>query len=464
MYKQQFRIIFALILISVFLIGCATVIPEEDSIEEVSEAITQPSDGEDALLPARFTIAADEELQVPISALYGALFGGETPVFVNTEADLIATNSASQFVGRPTVQATFLPGSVLIPEIESLDVNMFIEFAISPEGQQVLIDLGELPDTVTTTDQAGNRIEIQQPIRRVISAFGPATSIVYSVGAMDRLVAASYTGAGDPQGASVMERIDPRFPTLVGDDYFSRQNFNIEEAATLAPDFIIGSARSTWLDVVEQLEINVFLMDAETPEQLKETVLLLGDLFGPHSSAQAQAWNAYYDFVIETITNQIGDVPSEEKIRVLFTGTEPLRVASGDMYQTDIITAAGGISVSAELMGFWNDVNMEQVAIWDPDVIIVPPYGGASVEAITESAEWQILSAVQNRRVYRMPRLVAPWDTPGPDSVMGVVWMAELLYPELIEFSCGTEAEYFYNTFLNYAISGEEIAAICVVQ
>ena len=482
MKKQQFRIIFILILISIVIIGCTSAATEElpqeteqevvvqlpvdeiEEVEEISEDNDQLQVEEEFLPEARFTISAEVELQVPITALYEAFFEGETPVFIDADADLIATRSISEIVGRPIVEATFLPGSVLVPGVETLDVLRFINFAISPEGQQILINAGDLPAVIFITDQVGNTLEIQQPVQRIISAFGPATSIVYSIGAKESLVAASFTGAGDPQGASVMERIDPRFPTLASDDFFSRQNFNIEEAATLDPHLIIGSARSSWLDVVDQLGISVFLMDAETPQQLKETVRLIGEMFGPHSSAQAQAWIDYYDFIITEISDQIGDLSPEERVKVLFTGTEPLRVASGDMYQTDIIEAAGGISVSADLLGFWNDVNLEQIAIWDPDIIIVPPYGGASVEAIIESTEWQILTAVQNGRVYRMPRLVAPWDTPGPDSVMGIVWMVEQLYPGLTTFSCETEAEYFYNTFLNYPISGDEIAAICLVE
>ena len=65
--------------------------------------------------------------------------------------------------------------------------------------------------------------------------------------------------------------------------------------------------------------------------------------------------------------------------------------------------------MSVELSGYWNDVDLEQIAIWDPDVIIVPPYGGATVETITESPEWQILNAVQSGHVYQMPN----WSFPG---------------------------------------------------
>ncbi len=131
------------------------------------------------------------------------------------------------------------------------------------------------------------------------------------------------------------------------------------------------------------------------------------------------------------------------------------------MYQSRIIEFAGGISASGELQGYWNDVNLEQIAIWDPDIIIVPSYGGASVEAITDSEAWQILDAVQEGRVYQMPKLVAPWDTPAPDSVLGIVWLGELLHPNLIEVECVEEAEYFYSTFYDYRITQEELDIVC---
>jgi iron complex transport system substrate-binding protein len=462
---SNFRVIFVLFLVSIMTMGCTAPIIPNLATEATEPLITADlSTEEPSGQPARFTIQADPVLQATLAALYEAIYPGETPIFVESGADLIATKSEPVWNGRPSVERWFLQDSVLIPEADMPDVRDFIDFAISPDGQQVLIDLGELPTVVSLTDQAGNTLEIEQPVRRLISAYGPSTAIVYSVNAGDRLVAASFLGARDPQGAAAMERIDTRFPDLIGDDYFSQSEFNLEYAATLEPDLVIGGARSGWADSVSQLGIQVFLMEAETPDQLKEAVLLIGQLFGPHAASQAKAWVAYYDWVIEINLKDMSDLTQEDRVRVLFTGTEPLRVASGEMYQTDIIEAAGGISVSEDLLGYWNDVNLEQVAIWNPDLIIVPPYGGASVSAITDSLEWQILPAVQSGKVYRMPKLVVPWDTPAPDSVLGIIWMADQLNPGLISLDCGEEAAYFYQTFYNYAISGDEIAAICTIE
>ena len=472
---KQIRVVIFLIVLGIFLIGCSGNLVDEQPVLEIDEVVepTQVEEEQqveepeiiDAPSPAgRFTIMADAPLQAAVTALYEAFFDGENPLFVEDNPDLIASMPLPSNATRPILYPTFLPEAVLITITDNEDVRNFVEFAISPDGQQVLIEIGSLPAMLTLTDQAGNQVEISQPVRRVISAYGPATAIVYSVNGGDSLVSASFLGARDPQGAAAMERIDPRFPDLIGDDFFSQQEFNIEQAAMLEPDVIIAGSRSAWVDTAETLGIPVFLMEAETPEQLQEAVLLIGQLFGPHATAQAQAWVDYYNMVITAVQEQLGEISTDVRQRILFTGTEPLRVASGEMYQTDIIEAAGGVSVSAELSGYWNDINLEQVAIWDPEMIIVPPYGGASVEAITESGEWQILQAVQEGQVFRMPKLVVPWDTPAPDSVLGIIWMAELINPDQLDLSCRTETEYFYSTFYNYSISSDEIAAICAFE
>jgi iron complex transport system substrate-binding protein len=145
---------------------------------------------------------------------------------------------------------------------------------------------------------------------------------------------------------------------------------------------------------------------------------------------------------------------------VLFTGSQRTRVASGAMYQTALIEAAGGSSVTANLSGYWNDVGVEQVLVWDPEWILVPPYGGASVAAVLEDAEWGLMDAVRAERVVRMPKLVAPWDTPTPDSVLAVVWLAEVLHPGA-ELACADEVAFFYPRFYDYPISDDEVAELC---
>jgi iron complex transport system substrate-binding protein len=457
----------------------AAAVPVAETVEEGTAQSAEPVEvvEEEAALPAEeqaetgggepasnalFTIQAPDDLRPALTALYGAAHDGELPAF-SEQGDLMAVASPDLFSECDFDRVFYyLPDTGLVQTSDSQAALEFAEFVISPDGQQALIDAGLLAAVVTVTDQAGNTVEIPQPVRRVINAYGPSVYYLYAVGVESRLVAATYLGAKtiDSAGGQTMTLIDPRYPEIVSQAATANES-GVEEIAALEPDVVFTKAGSAWIDAVTEVGIPVFIYAAETPEQVKEATLITGEIFGPQALARAEAWVAYYDSIFEAVVNQTEGLSQEDRVKVLFTGTDPLRVASGDMYQTILIDAGGGISVSAELTGSWNDVNLEQVVLWNPDVILVPPYGGASVEAITESPEWQVLEAVQEGRVYQVPQLVAPWDTPGPDSVLAVVWMAQLLYPDVVDLSCDAEAEYFYHTFYEYDLSPEETARMC---
>jgi iron complex transport system substrate-binding protein len=410
---------------------------------------------------APFTLAADPDLRPAVSALYAAWSGG-APDFVESGApDLLATRDRAalpdDFRGVPP---HFLPDAFFVFATDKLLAEEFARFAVSPDGQAALIAAGFLPASVTVTDQAGNAVEIAQPVRRAISPFSLTTYLFYALNSADRLVAGGYLGARTPVGAARMTAIDPRFPELSGYTMNQRE-INIEQVALLEPDVIFTSARSAWLDTVAELNIPVVLFQGESPERLIDSLRIAGAVLGPNAAAHAEGWIAYYQSILDTVTAGTADLDDPARPGVLLVGEDALRVISGEMYQTSVIEAAGGRSVSAELSGYWTDVNLEQITLWNPDVIVIVPYGPVTVETITGSPEWANIAAVQNGQVYKMPSWVAPWDTPTADSILGIIWLAGTLHPDRLTLSCADEAVYFYNTFYGYRIDRDEIAAVC---
>lgn len=336
----------------------------------------------------------------------------------------------------------------------------FLRFVTGPDGQQIAVDLGLLPAAVEVVDQSGATVRVPQPVRRIASPYSIATYYVYAVGAPDRLVVAGYLGARDPEGRAGMLKLDPNFEAIANAvPTLNQKEANIEELAALQPDLILASTRTGWLDAADALGVPILRFEGESPEALQEAMTLLGAVLGPHTAYQAEQFNAYYNRTLETILAQTGAIA--EPLRVYFSGTEPLRVASGEMYQTAMVEAAGGLSVAADLIGYWNDVNLEQVALWNPDVILYVPYGGANAEAFTGAAEWSAIRAVREGRVYRLPKLAAPWDTPVPDSILGIIWIAQTLYPDQVSLDCAAEAMTFYRLFYGYAMGEEEAQSLC---
>ncbi len=303
-------------------------------------------------------------------------------------------------------------------------------------------------------DQTGRIVSIPIDPQRVISAHGPTTSFLYVAGVADRLVAAGYLGARDPRGRAAMQAIDNRFPGIMRDGVFSQRSFNVEEAIRLEADLVVTSARSSWVDVVERAGIPVVLFKAESTEGLIDAMNLVGAIFGTDASTRIATWIDEYQALLGELNGQ-----NESSRRVLFTGPDPLQVAGQAMYQNDMILFAGGTNVAEALRGFWTEVGPEQVALWNPDIVLVPAYGRFTPAELAQAPGWSTLPAVTRGAVYQMPKLVAPWDTPTPDSLLGIYWLAELLAEESDGARCRQIVADYYRRYYQYEV--EDLDYFC---
>ncbi|MEI6171749.1 MAG: ABC transporter substrate-binding protein, partial [bacterium] len=213
---------------------------------------------------------------------------------------------------------------------------------------------------------------------------------------------------------------------------------------------------------MQGIGVPTLLLAPETTQGVVDTTLALGAALGEAAADRAARLVSDFWRVFSASETAVRDVSTAERPRVLFVGSSALQVASGAMYQTQLIEAAGGVSVSADLVGGWNTVNLEQVLVWNPDVVIIPPYGNVTVADLLTNADWQTARAVQRGRVARMPRIFAPMDTPLPESLLGVMWLSSVLYPERVTFDVRAEAVAFYKTYYGYPLSQVEADAFLV--
>ncbi len=315
-------------------------------------------------------------------------------------------------------------------------------------------------DVVTVIDSAGRSVVVPQPVERIASPYGIGTYYVYALGAGDRLVAAWYVGVKlASQAPASLWAIEPRLDVLlgVGDP-------NVEELAARGTDLVVADAskHAAFAAQMEEIGVPALLFGPETPQGVVNTALALGAALGEEAAGRAALLAADFWRIYATALAASAAIPASERPRVLFLGSSSLRVASGAMYQTSLIAAAGGVSVSADLVGSWNEVNLEQVLVWNPDAIIIPPYGTFAPADLLTNPDWQSVRAIQTGRVAKMPRVFAPMDTPLPESLLGVVWLSSILYPELAAFDVGAEAAAFYETYYDYTLSPSEAAGFLV--
>jgi len=318
----------------------------------------------------------------------------------------------------------------------------------------VVLAVGGWAGGLTVVDQAGRTVAIPEAPTRVASAFAVATAYVYAVGAGDRLVGARYLGIPDlPLSRDVMRRIDPQWEAKVfpGD-------VTVEAIVALRAELVVAGIRHQRLvDLLSDVRIPAVIYAAETFAAVREATVLTGEILGRQDDARRLV--AFFDEVLAAAGRA---VPAEATLpRVLFVGTEPLRVAAAGMYQTQLISLAGGDPVSRGLAGAsWQNVSPEQVILWDPDVIVIASYGTVTPGNYLNDPVFQGVRAVKTGRVYKMPQLLFAWDTPIPESALGVVWLAELLHPGALPQLLAEYTVRFYRDFYGIELTAEEVASI----
>jgi len=263
---------------------------------------------------------------------------------------------------------------------------------------------------------------------------------VYSLKGQDKLVGID---SNTPTN-SVMKEAYPAIDSItqVGMPW----SVNVETVVSLDPDVVLGASG----DVRTSLEaagLAVIGVNLESPDLLKEGITLIGQCIG--QSSEAQALVKYYDKKMKLITDRTDGIPEEQRTKVLISNkTGKASCTGGDSYQNYLIEGAGGINVAEAVTGRWPQASVEQIMVWNPQVIIVPPYCVDKPSDILSDSAWSGIDAVKNGRVYLMPQFTVAWDTPVADSIMGELWIAKQLYPDEFEdIDIDDLAEDFYDRF-----------------
>ncbi len=318
----------------------------------------------------------------------------------------------------------------------------------------VVLAVGGWAEGLTVVDQAGRTVEIPEVPTRVASAFAVATAYVYALGAGDHVVGARYLGIPDSAVARVvMARLDPQWESkgFPGD-------VNVEAVVALRADLMVAGVRQLGLaDLLGDVGIPAVVYAAETFAAVREATELTGRILGREETAGGLI--AVFDDLLAEIRRA---VPAEAVLcRVLFVGNAPLRVAPSAMYQSQLIALAGGEAAAGDLVGTsWQNVSPEQILLWDPDVIVIASYGTVTPATYLDDPVFQGIRAVKTGRVYKMPQLLFAWDNPIPESVLGIIWLAELLHPGSLPMTLGEYAVMIYHDFYGVELTAEEVASI----
>ncbi|MBR4961377.1 MAG: ABC transporter substrate-binding protein [Clostridia bacterium] len=301
---------------------------------------------------------------------------------------------------------------------------------------------------VTLTDQCGRTVSLDERAETIVSCYYVSSYAVMALGLSDRMV--GIENKADTR--EIYKLASPAFLELpaVG----TMKESNVELIASLAPDLVIMPAKlSEAAETLTGLGLDVILVNPENHEDLCGMLELIGDACGV--PARADALVSYYDEQMETLADL---TTGAEKPAVYMGGNSSyLTTAPAGMYQSSLIDIAGGVNAGDALDGdYWTEVSYETILSWNPEVIILPSGADYTVEDILNDKQLAGITAVENGAVYAMPSSIEEWDSPIPSGILGAMWMASVLHPDLYTSAafCKDAVE-FYEEF--YGFTPDEV-------
>jgi iron complex transport system substrate-binding protein len=181
----------------------------------------------------------------------------------------------------------------------------------------------------------------------------------------------------------------------------------------------------------------------------------------PLARARVRDYDAYLDGVLARLDKGLTGMPASARPRVLhIASTMPLRVDGAGGIADEWITRAGGRNAAVGVKGNLQPVSVEQIAQWNPDIIII---GGQ--DARPDDNPLETIPALKGRRIVRNPSGVYQWDRYGPEFALQVQWAAKLLHPDRFGGADMTrETMAFYRRFFGYPLSADEATRILTAQ
>ncbi len=308
---------------------------------------------------------------------------------------------------------------------------------------------------VVVTDATGQTLTFETLPQRIVIA-GKATSLLLDSfymfpEATSRLV-----------GYELRMQNGDAFLKIVDADLAAKikleNNSSAEQIAAATPDLVIMKTymKESMGPTLEALGIQVLYVDMETPDSFYADLRNLGAVLG--NSARAEELVAYYQGYVDAISAKTAALSDAEKPNVLLLQQSnkdneiAFKVAPTAWLQTLMVTNAGGTPVwadSADPTG-WAVVNLEQIAAWDPDIILIVNYSGDALNVVDQlktDATWSELKAVKNGTIYAFPMDFLSWDQPDSRWCLGMMWAATKIQPELFaDVNMTDEITNFYKT------------------
>ncbi len=308
-------------------------------------------------------------------------------------------------------------------------------------------------------DGAGRTVPVPATVSRVFPAGPPAAILTYTL-APDLLI-------GWPRANRPAER-EFLLPDIgsrpeVGRITGRGNTANLEVVLALKPDLIldVGSINKTYVSLAERVQqqtgIPYALLDGRF-DGTAQSYRTLGALIGRREQGESLARLA--EATIGTITGRIAAIPGSSRPRVYYArGPRGLETGLGGSINVETIELMAR-NVAGETRGGLASVSIEQVLLWNPDVVITIDLDFAA--GVRSDPAWAPVKAVRDGRVHLSPKLPFGWVDfpPCVNRLIGLWWLAKILYPDLFPEDLRALTREFYARFYHVQMSDAQLERV----
>lgn len=316
-------------------------------------------------------------------------------------------------------------------------------------------------EPIALMDLEGRAVTLPKAAERVVSIPIPLASTLIAMDQGTKRLVGMNAIAKSAILEGILGRIFPASRDIRSD--IVGQNFmpNIENLAAARPDLVLQwGGRGD--DIVKPLTnaglpVALILCCKEVWTRSYHD-LLAGAIGRPERATENTAWR---DRVMAQITAKAGAIAPERKPRVLFVtrALDQLQVSGSDAYGGWMIELAGGVNVTGG--DYYIPVNAEQIAAWNPDVILLNSFEDMlDTGFVLKHPILSLTNAAQTSRVYKMPLGGYRWDPPSHESPLTWMWLANLLHPEHYSFDLRAAMREVYQTLYGHRLIDADIDEI----
>ncbi len=262
----------------------------------------------------------------------------------------------------------------------------------------------------TFTDGIGRKIELTRRPERIVSLAPSITEILFAL-QLGHKVAGVTDFCDFPEEA----RHKPKVGWLISP--------GIEKIISLRPDIVFATTEGNKPEIIDELErmnIKTYVLNPHNLNDVLSDITEIGNVTGQRSIARELAGS---------LTRRINTVKKKalegrQKRVIYLISTNPIISAGPGSFIHDLIITAGGINVLSDSPIRYPRIDMEEIILKDPEVIIAPY--DLTEQILEWKKRWSGISAIRNGMVYPVdPDIVS---RPGPRIIDGLEKINEYIH------------------------------------